>query len=69
MATTTLTPERLYEKAYLQIASAGEASNCGPDEKGTQMLALYEDIQVSTALNDILRVQELLTKAQAKYGT
>jgi hypothetical protein len=67
-----LTPERLLTKAYEIIARTGEATNCGPDVKGqksgTQALALYQDIQISTALNDTVRVRELLTKAQNTYG-
>lgn len=69
-----LTPARLYEIAMNLIASNGEVNNCGPDSdkeapySGTQALALYQDIIVSTALNDILRVEDLLTKAQNVYG-
>jgi hypothetical protein len=64
--TPELTPARLLTKAYEQIAFEG--NNCGPDDEGTQMLALYQDIQVSTDNDNVLRVEELLNKATNAYG-
>lgn len=65
---TTLTPERLLTKAYWQIAESGTARTTGPDPKGTQMLAIYDDVQLCILNNDVDRKEYLLTKAQAKYG-
>ncbi len=68
----TITPEQLLTSAYQLIVQNGSARNSGPDAamqiSGTQALALYADIQVSTALNNTLRVDELLNKAQNVYG-
>lgn len=63
-----LTPERLLTISYELAATAGEATNCGPDSNAIQALALYTDIQVSLGLNDTIRAQALLRKAQDAYG-
>jgi hypothetical protein len=67
-----ITADELKVIAYELIAEHGEQTQSGPDTNykkgGTQALALYQDIIVSTALNDVLRVEELLTKAQNVYG-
>jgi hypothetical protein len=67
-----LTSAELLTISYEIIASNGEARDSGPDsneqKSGTQALALYQDIQVSTDNDNVLRVQELLTKATNAYG-
>lgn len=68
----TITSAQLLTFAYQLIAQNGSAHNSGPDAEkqisGTQALALYQDIQASTAINDTVRVEELLNKAQNVYG-
>jgi hypothetical protein len=65
---TTLTTERLLTKAYERIAEAGLASNSGPDAQGTQMLLLYQDIIYSESIDDVVRADALLAKAQNYFG-
>jgi len=64
-----MTAAELLTQAYETIATAGERTNSGPDTEGTQMLCIYQDIQISTTLNDVVRVQLLLDKAQNNFGS
>lgn len=67
-----MTPAQLLKIAFSLIATNGSARNAGPDvdenRSGTQALALYQDIQVCVALNDVVREAELLAKAENYYG-
>jgi hypothetical protein len=64
-----MTAAELLTNAYLAVAQAGERTNSGPDRTATQMLAIYADIVVSEALNDGVRVEQLLEKAQNNFGS
>jgi hypothetical protein len=63
-----MTIEQLTTAMYERAADQGRQTNAGPDPVAFQMEALVADINFSTAIDDTVRADFLLTRASLKYN-